>query len=306
MHTYTLAELAKKLRAKEFSVTELTQSLLARDPLDQDAAGLWLDIAVQDAGTLEWQGHYPQAIEAARAGLARPALHAMTQEGRRAEALRRARLLDILGEAVYYGGDQPGSEGPYREEYDLLRGLAASEPLNVAISRRLVRAGWGLGATLVDTHRAQEGERVLSEARALAERLMELEPEDRDLARLVEITSGAHAGALVALRRFEEARPIFERLLDDSERRSKAAPDDWQLVRDYALGQQALADMWAEAGNAAKACPIYQASLATFGRIHAAGKGTQLDEDYSLPNIYTRVRALCPTLARTIPTHQGK
>ena len=30
MHTYTLAELAKKLRAKEFSVTELTRALLAR------------------------------------------------------------------------------------------------------------------------------------------------------------------------------------------------------------------------------------------------------------------------------------
>ena len=30
MHTLTLAELARKLRAKEFSVTELTKSLLAR------------------------------------------------------------------------------------------------------------------------------------------------------------------------------------------------------------------------------------------------------------------------------------
>jgi aspartyl-tRNA(Asn)/glutamyl-tRNA(Gln) amidotransferase subunit A len=30
MHSHTLAELAKKLHAKEFSVTELTQSLLKR------------------------------------------------------------------------------------------------------------------------------------------------------------------------------------------------------------------------------------------------------------------------------------
>jgi aspartyl-tRNA(Asn)/glutamyl-tRNA(Gln) amidotransferase subunit A len=35
MHTYTLAELAKKLRAKEFSVTELTSSLLARAEASQ-------------------------------------------------------------------------------------------------------------------------------------------------------------------------------------------------------------------------------------------------------------------------------
>ena len=34
MHTFTLAELAKKLRAKEFSVTELTRALLARVEAD--------------------------------------------------------------------------------------------------------------------------------------------------------------------------------------------------------------------------------------------------------------------------------
>jgi hypothetical protein len=295
----------KRARVALGQAKTLTQSILVRDPLDEDAAGLWLDIAVQDAGTLEWQGQYPQSIEVARAALARPTLIAPTLDARRAEGLRRARLLDILGEAIYYGGDQPGSEAPYREEYDLLRGLAATEPLNVAISRRLVRAGWGLGATLVDTGRAQDGERVLAEARALAERLAELEPEDRDLARLVEITAGAHAAGLVALRRFEEARPILERLLADSQRRSDAAPHDWQLMRDYAIDQQALADMWAEAGAASKACPVYEAALATFAAIHAAGKGSQLDEDFTLPNIYARVRRMCPVLARAIPARQG-
>ena len=279
----------------------LTQDLLSRDPLDQDASGLWLDIAVQDAGTLEWQGRYAQAIEVARAALARPVLTATTQDVRRAEGLRRARLLDILGEGIYYGGDQTGAVAPYREEYDLLRGLAAAEPLNVAISRRLVRAGWGLGSTLVDIQRPQEGERILAEARALGERLVELEPEDRDLARLAEIVAGAHAQGLVALHRFDEARPLLERILNDRRQRSNAAPQDWQRVRDYALAQQALGDMWSEAGDAREACEIYQASLVTFGRIHAAGKGTQLDEDYSLPNIYKRVRPMCPVLARTIP-----
>jgi serine/threonine-protein kinase len=296
----------KRARIALGQAKTLSQSILARDPLDEDAAGLWLDIAVQDAGTLEWQGQYQQSIEIARAALGRPALIAPTQDARRAEGLRRARLLDILGEAIYYGGDQPGSEAPYREEYDLLRDLAVAEPLNVAISRRLVRAGWGLGATLVDTGRAQEGERVLAEARALAERLAELEPEDRDLARLVEITSGAHAAGLVALRRFEEARPVLERLLNDSRRRSNAAPQDWQLMRDSAIDQQALADMFADAGDASQACAHYQGSLATFAKIHAAGKGSQLDEDFSLPSIYARLRKMCPELARTIPSQQRK
>ncbi|HEU4626390.1 MAG TPA: serine/threonine-protein kinase [Steroidobacteraceae bacterium] len=284
-------------RATLAQAQDLTRELLARDPLDPEASGLWLDIAVQDAGTLEWQGRYAQAIEVARAALARPTLTATSQDVRRAEGLRRARLLDILGEGVYYGGDPTGAVAPYREEYELLRSLAAAEPLNVMIGRRLVRAGWGLGSTLVDIGRAEEGERILAEARALGERLEDLEPEDRDLARLVEITASAHAQGLVALRRFGEAGPLLERILRDREQRAREAPQDWQRTRDYALAQQALADMWADAGDGDRACATYQASLATFGKIHAAGKATQLDEDYSLPNIYARMRGMCPGIA---------
>jgi hypothetical protein len=212
--------------------------------------------------------------------------------------LRRARLLDILGEAVYYSGDWLGSEAPYREEYDLLRGLATAEPMNLAISRRLVRAGWGLGATLVDTHRAEEGERVLAEARVLAERLKELDPEDSDLARLVEITTQAHAYGLTKLRRFDEARPLLERDVTEQQRRWANSPQEWSLLRNLAIAQQTLADMWADAGDAPKACTTYEAALASFRQIDAAGKSTQLDKDFSLPNIYKRVRPLCPALAR--------
>jgi len=280
----------------------LTDAILTRDPLDHEAAALRLDIAVQDAGTLEWQGQYARSIEVARAALALPVASAPTADARRDASLRHARLLDILGEAVYYGGDQPGSEAPYREEYDLLRSLAAAEPMNMAISRRLVRAAYGLGATLVDTRRPEQGERLLAEARALAERLKDLDPEDSDLARLVEITRQAHAYGLVALRRFDEARPLLENDVREQERRWTDSAQDWSLLRNLAIAQQTLADMWADASDAAKACATYADALASFAQIEKAGKGTQLDKDFSLPNIYKRVRPLCPELARTIPS----
>jgi hypothetical protein len=77
-------------------------------------------------------------------------------------------------------------------------------------------------------------------------------------------------------------------------------------MRDSAIDQQALADMFADAGDASQACAHYQGSLATFAKIHAAGKGSQLDEDFSLPSIYARLRKMCPELARTIPSQQRK
>ena len=49
MHTYTLAELSTKLRAKEFSVTELTQSLLARIEAAQPALNAFITITGEQA-----------------------------------------------------------------------------------------------------------------------------------------------------------------------------------------------------------------------------------------------------------------
>ena len=49
MHTFTLSELAKKLRAKEFSVTELTKSLLARIEASQPALNAFITVTAESA-----------------------------------------------------------------------------------------------------------------------------------------------------------------------------------------------------------------------------------------------------------------
>jgi aspartyl-tRNA(Asn)/glutamyl-tRNA(Gln) amidotransferase subunit A len=49
MHTFTLAELAKKLRAKEFSVTELTQTLLARIEAAQPKLNAFITVTAAQA-----------------------------------------------------------------------------------------------------------------------------------------------------------------------------------------------------------------------------------------------------------------
>src|SRR6187431_3115606 len=49
MHTLTLSELAKKLRAKEFSVTELTKSLLARIEESQPTLNAFITVTAESA-----------------------------------------------------------------------------------------------------------------------------------------------------------------------------------------------------------------------------------------------------------------
>jgi aspartyl-tRNA(Asn)/glutamyl-tRNA(Gln) amidotransferase subunit A len=49
MHTHTLAELAQKLRAKEFSVTELTQALLARVEASQPTLNAFVTVTREQA-----------------------------------------------------------------------------------------------------------------------------------------------------------------------------------------------------------------------------------------------------------------
>ena len=49
MHTFTLSELAKKLRAKEFSVTELTKSLLARIESSQPSLNAFITVTAESA-----------------------------------------------------------------------------------------------------------------------------------------------------------------------------------------------------------------------------------------------------------------
>ena len=49
MHTLTLAELARKLRAKEFSVTELTKSLLRRIEASQPKLNAFITVTAESA-----------------------------------------------------------------------------------------------------------------------------------------------------------------------------------------------------------------------------------------------------------------
>ena len=66
MHHLTLAELAKKLRAKEFSVTELTKTLLAR--IEASQPGLNAFISVMSDSALSQAAAADRALASGSAG----------------------------------------------------------------------------------------------------------------------------------------------------------------------------------------------------------------------------------------------
>jgi tetratricopeptide (TPR) repeat protein len=207
--------------------------------------------------------------------------------------LRRARLLDRFAESTYYAGDAAASEKPYREELELLRAYAAEVPYDMNATRRLQRAEWALGSVLTEIHKPAEGAQILAHAVGVAEQLQLLEPEDKDLARLASVTSNAYADALVALGRFSEAFPIYERSLALRRKRWDDAPTDWSAARDYAMALGTLGDARAAAGQTQRACSIYADTLSTFDKIRAAGKLARLDEENGVRMVRNQVAKYC-------------
>lgn len=283
----TAAELAVKAASARLA------DVLNENPNDAEARGLQLDVAVERASLLQWQGHYADSVAVAREALDRSAHDADPAAVDRSAALRRARLLDLLAEGIYYGGNPAAAEAPYRQQLTLLGELSTRLPNDIGVSRQLQRAQWALGTTLLQLNRPREAERSLSQAVAIVERLQLLEPDDRDLARSATIAVNAHAQALGALGRFDEALPVLKRSAAARHVLWEQRPNDWAAARDYAVTMAALADVQASGLDTAQACASYRESLATFDRMRSVGRLAKLDEDYAIDGIHDGFEKHC-------------
>jgi tetratricopeptide (TPR) repeat protein len=155
------------------------------------------------------------------------------------------------------------------------------------------RAEWALGSILTEVNQPAEAAALLAHSMSMMEQLQLLEPEDKDLARLASVTANAYADALVALKRFSEAFPIYERSLASRKTRWDNNPNDWGAARDYAMAFGTLGDAYAAAGNTKRACSIYADTLAVFDRIRAAGKLAKLDEENGVRMVRGQVAKHC-------------
>jgi tetratricopeptide (TPR) repeat protein len=252
-------------------------------PVSRDEVNLRTDVAWERANILQWQGRYPESIQAAKSALARLDVPApTTAEDQKAVMLRRTRLLDIYAESLYYTDDMQGSEQVYRQEMELLKSAYVAQPDDPTAARRFMRSEWALAEALLELKRATEAEPLLADAIAISNTLQLLEPRDRDLARTAIVISTAHARALSALGRYREGLELLEQSASARRKLWDEAPQDWSAARDYAIGMASLAEGRLAARQIPGACAAWADTLATFERIRVAGKGAQLDEDHTM------------------------
>lgn len=235
-----------------------------------------------------WQGRYPEALAAARAGLAAPA----PGDGREA-ILGAAVLQDLLAESTYYAEGAKAAVAPYRAGVALLEQAARRWPDDPTVVRQLPRSRWALGTTLVAAGEVAEAERILARGVIEAQAVAAFEPADADAARAADLLETAHAQALSALGRRAEAIAILARTAEARRRRMEARPEIVMYARDYAVALAALGDVEAAAGRVGQACRRYGAARAVFADLQRSGRYAALDDSGSLKLLREAQARLC-------------
>jgi serine/threonine-protein kinase len=274
----------------------------AKDPADQEARDLAIDLALERVAQLFWQGKYTEAVAVARGGMAlAPSVMPTDPDAHREAVHRRARLLDVLAESTYYTGDLPAAEATYREQYMVLGKLAEQEPQNLRTMRMYARAGWALGGTLLEMgpSRQAEAEQLLSKSLQLTDNLQMLEPDDRDLMRMRSVIAAAEAQALAGVGRAKEGVPLMEEAVRQRRALWNEASGDWAIARDVATSLDLFGDLLISAHDTRRACTVYQQSLDVFEQMRAAGRSTPLDEDTIQKDVHESMARHCVGVAAT-------
>ena len=275
------------------AATALLDSVSPESAADPQLRALRRDIAVEQSATLQWGGKYADAEAVARRALEEmtPAIAPTVED--RAAILQRARLMNIMADSIYYGGDAARAERVYRDEHGWLREMAAALPADMSVNRAFALSCWQLGSTLLELRRGAEAETILAQGHALYQQLNVLEPDDRDLAHGLDIIANAHAQALATLHRFAEAIPVLERSAAQRRQLWLDAPDNWSAARDYTVVLAMLGDVRADAGQARLACGNYREVLETAEKIRKSGRLSQLDQEYGLRLVRERMNVFC-------------
>jgi len=224
-----------------------------------------------------WQGRYPEAVAAARAGLAAP-----QPKDPRVAMLTEAVLQDLVGEGAYYADGAKAAVAPYRVGMALLEEASRRWSEDPIIRRQLPRARWALGATLIEAGDVAEAAAILKRGAAEAHAVVAFDPADADAIRAADLSDTAYAQALSAMGRPEQAVPILAQAAEARRRRMEGRPDIVMYARDYGVSLAALGDAEAAAGRVAQACGRYAAAEGVFGDLRRTGRYAALDDTGSL------------------------
>ena len=288
---WTLAAENKASSAINAEARAAFNRALAADPARQGALIGLLLTDKNRAFELLWTDDKPHdAAALLRRALAR--LDATTFDAaHRDDALQlRVQLLNRLGDAIYYGGDEKGSAAPFFAAQRVIDGELKKRETLAWLERRGEQYWYVSGA--LEGARAKEALAAAEAGVATMRRVLSYGPDANaekwlailyNQAALMRTDLGDLAGAVAPALASVAIR----------ERRAASAPDDPRRARDLAVGLAAAADTLGKAGRRGEACTLATRAVATWAEIARRGRLGKLDAKKTYPKAQATRAGLC-------------
>lgn len=291
---WTLMGEAGTSAAENRAARQAFDAALARDPGNASAALGRLVTLKSEAFELIWTADKPaEALALARDTLGRLRATAWPEALCEATLQLEINLLNRIGDATYYAGDEAGSLAPYVEADALVDRAMARDG---EAPHWLVLKGenaFNISGTLQEIPgRGADALRVARDGQAALKRVLAAGPDAAAEKKLL-VLYGQEAALLDDAGRAAEALSPSRASIDLRRRRLARSPADPRRMRDLAIGLAPHAELLAKAGIAPSACAAATDAAATWSKIRHAGHLGALDARKNLPQSETLKKKLC-------------
>lgn len=267
----------------------LFETALRRNPRLADAQIGSLTTERNRGFDLIWGANRPaDALIVLRNALAR--LRALSLPTASQEDARRLEfaLLNRIGDATYFAGDESGALIPYREAAALAQREAARRETPYWLAA-LAETRWNIGSTIEADGPALAEVRL---GKVAIERALAFGP-DANAEKWLFILLADEANRLRSLQRFDEAVEASRRSIDLRSARLTATPNDPIRSRDLAIALPNHAETLAAAGRRDDACTQARRAVALFERMMARRELGTRDQQVDVPIARQAQARLC-------------
>jgi serine/threonine-protein kinase len=288
-----LGEGDRSIRENE-AAAKAFDAAIAAQPANASAALGKLVTDKSKAFELIWTGDRPkEALALAQRTLVRLRATPWPEPLRVAALQLEINLLNRIGDATYYAGDEPGSLAPYQEADTLVDQVLTGEG---EAPHWLILKGenaFNISGTLQELPgRRDEALRVARAGQAALKRVLGAGPDAAAEKKLL-VLYGQEAALLGDAGRADEALAPSGASIALRRARLARSPGDPRRMRDLAIGLVPHAELLADNGRAAEACRAANEGVRAWAAIRAAGHLGALDGRKNLPQSETLQKRLC-------------